>query len=106
MIDAGSYDTHVVILQRPPERDTWGQKDKAGAWVELSRCWANVRQVSGVEAIKADAPRAIVRASIRLLTVRKDIAPGMRLQDGHTLYEIDAAVRGRERTDLVCTVVT
>lgn len=105
MIQAGDYDIYATILQRSPARDAWGQQDKDAPWSELCRCWANIRQVSGVEAIKANAPASIVRASIRLLTGRGDIVPGMRVQDGATLYEIDVAMRSKERTDLVCTVV-
>lgn len=85
--------------------DSWGQP--IDTWTDVASVWADVRPLSGLESIKADAPTSEVRASIRIRW-RTDITAAMRVLHDATLYEIEAVLPGstREHVDLVCRVVT
>lgn len=77
-------------------------------WTDVATVWANIRHLSGTEAIKADAPTSTVRASIRI-RYRAGIDAGMRVLHGSTAYDIQAVLPdeiGRRHIDLVCEVVS
>ena len=68
---------------------------------------ANIRHLSGVETIKADAPTSAVKASIRI-RYRTDVTAAKRVVHGSTTYEIKVVMpdeAGREYTDLACEIV-
>ena len=86
-------------------------QDEAGqpvtTWANLATVWANIKHLSGVETIKANAETSAVKASIRI-RYRTDLTAAMRVVHGATTYEIKAVMpdeAGREFADLVCEVV-
>lgn len=69
---------------------------------------ANIRHLSGVETIRAEAPTSAVKASIRI-RYRTDVTAAMRVVHGSTTYEVRAVMpdaAGRQFVDLACEVVT
>ena len=86
-------------------------QDEAGQptqdWAALATCWANIKHLSGVETIKADAQASAVKVSIRI-RYRSDVTAAMRVVLGSTTYEIKAVMpdeAGREFADLACEVI-
>lgn len=81
--------------------DSWGQP--SAAWSEVATVWADIRHLSGSEAIKADAPVSSVKASIRI-RARAGIDAGMRVVHGAEIYDIEAVLPGqtKEHVDLAC----
>lgn len=103
---AGSLNTRVSIQSPSVGQDAVGQP--LSGWATLADVWADVRPGTGVEAVRAGAPVAIVRASIRIRR-RAGITNGMRVLVGATAYEIEAVIPGGSRqefADLVCKVVS
>jgi SPP1 family predicted phage head-tail adaptor len=96
----------VVVIQTPTAtQDAAGQP--IPTWATLATVWANIRHLSGVESIKADAESSTVKASIR---IRRGVAvdASMRVVHGATNYQIRAVVPDeidRDKIDLVCEVV-
>jgi SPP1 family predicted phage head-tail adaptor len=98
---------HRVSIQRPPtDQDEAGQP--TGGWTTFATVWADIRQASGLETIKADAPTSQVKASIRIRR-RTDVTAAMRVVHGSTTYEIKAVLddlADRRHVDLACEVVS
>ena len=106
-MQAGRLSTRCVIQRRTGGTNDWGEPLPEG-WETHATVWANVKHLSGSEAIKADAEVSTVRASIRI-RFRSDITAGMRVLIGLAAYEILAVqpdVAGRVYVDLVCQVVS
>ena len=106
-MQAGRLNTRCVIQRRTGGTNDWGEPLPEG-WETHATVWANVKHLSGSEAIKADAEVSTVRASIRI-RFRSDITAGMRVLIGLVPYEILAVqpdVAGRVYVDLVCQVVS
>ena len=102
----GKLNTRIIIQHRTPGVDAIGQPIP-GNWATLATVWANVRHVSGAQAIKADAPVSTVKASIRIRW-RTDLDASMRVLVGATVYEITAVLpemAKREYVDCVAQVV-
>lgn len=85
-----------------------GVQDEAGQpvdeWVELASMWANIRNRSGAEAIRADQEASTVRTSIRVRW-REDITADMRIVHGARVYQIKAVLPAEDegdKVDLVC----
>lgn len=97
----------MVIIQRPDDaQDGLGQP--VVTWSTLATVWANVRHLSGIEAIKADAQTSLIRASIRIRR-RTDVTPAMRVVLGTITYQINAVLPDEgagDHVDLVCEVIT
>ena len=72
----------------------------------MASVWANVRHVSGLQAIRAGADVSVVQVSVRI-RYRTDINAGMRLLHGSDVYDIRAVLpeSGRQYVDLVCQKV-
>lgn len=96
----------VVVIQTPTAtQDAAGQP--IPTWATLATVWANIRHLSGVESIKADAESSTVKASIR---IRRGVAvdASMRVVHGATNYQIRAVLPDeidRDKMDLVCEFV-
>ena len=104
---AGQLNRRVTIERKTGGVDAIGQPLPEG-WETFAQVWANVRFLSGSEAIKADAQTSVVKASIRI-RYRTGIDAGMRVIHGAAIYEIKAVLPDevrREYLDLVCEVVT
>lgn len=105
MIRAGQLSTAITIQRRAPGVDALGQP--LAVWTDYAMVWANVRHLSGAEAIKSDTITSTVRASIRVRWLA-GITAGMRVNASGVLYEILAVMPDmarREFTDLVCEVI-
>lgn len=101
----------VLIQQLVAGQDAAGQPVQT--WTNLiatgdGKVWANIRHLSGVETIRAEAPTSAVKASIRI-RYRTDVTAAMRVVHGSTTYEIRAVMpdaAGRQFVDLAAEVVT
>ena len=105
-MQAGRLSTRCVIQRRTGGTNDWGEPLPEG-WETHATVWANVKHLSGSEAIKADAEVSTVRASIRI-RYRAGVNAGMRAVHNLTAYNITAVmpdVGGREYVDLVCKLV-
>lgn len=106
MMQAGRLNTRCVIQRRTGGTNDWGEPLPEG-WGTHATVWANIRPLSGSEAIKADAEVSTVRASIRI-RFRSDITAGMRVLIGLAVYQIEAVMPDlarREFVDLVAKVI-
>lgn len=116
-MDIGEFDRLVIVQQRGPGEDTYGQP--LDSWTDVCTAWANIRHPSGSETIRAGGPASLVAASVRLWGYRTDITASMRVLDVTGLalpeqlgdadvYDIKAALpdkSGREWVDLVSELV-
>ena len=105
-MQAGRLNTRCVIQRRTGGTNDWGEPLPEG-WETHATVWANVKHLSGSEAIKADAEVSTVRASIRI-RYRSDITAGMRVLIGLAVYDIEAVLSDtarREFVDLACKAV-
>ena len=98
---------HLVTIQKPGGGvNDWGEPIP-GDWQDVAQLWGDLRHLSGMASIKADADTSIVRASLRLRW-RDDLDAGMRvLYDGNA-YDIEAVLPGptSEHVDLTLKLVT
>lgn len=104
-MQAGRLDSRVTIQAPGTTTDELGQP--IPGWTDVALVWASIRQLSGVEAIKADATVSTVKASIRI-RYRTGMNAGMRVVHGLRVYNVEAVlpdVGGREFVDLVAEVV-
>lgn len=99
---AGSLKDRITIQRKTGAADEDGTPLPSG-WEDLAKVWANVRHLSGSEAIRGDAQVSAVRASIRIRW-RAGINAGMRVIHAQQVYDIEAVLPGatREHVDLVC----
>ena len=99
---AGTLNSYVRIEYRTGVQDEAGQL--VDSWIELASMWANIKNRSGAEAIRADQESSTVRTSIRV-RYREDITADMRVVHGSRVYEIKAVLPAEDdgdRVDLVC----
>lgn len=108
MMKAGQFNSPITIQQL----DTNAGADELGqpirTWANVGDDWADIRYLSGLEAVKAGAEASISRVSVRV-RYRTDLNAGMRLTDGESVYNIRVVQPDRARreyVDLVCEVVT
>lgn len=96
----------VSIQQHVVGSDAIGQP--VTTWQEFAPAWADIRNLRGIEAIKAGAVTSEVQASIRM-RYRTDLTAAMRLVHGATTYEVLAVLpdeAGQQHVDLVCKVLS
>jgi len=96
---------HQVSLQRRVAgQDALGQP--ATTWEVFASPWADVRNQSGVQTLRASADISTIRASIRI-RYRAGVEAGMRVTHGDLVYTIRSAIPDRKRQylDLVCETV-
>lgn len=103
-IDAGKLNRRITLQRRTATKDAVGQP--LDAWETVAERWADVRLLSGLETIKADAPVSAVRASIRIRYMT-GLDAGMRVLHGSATYNILAVLPdpGRVFVDLACEEV-
>ena len=85
--------------------------DEVGAtvqqWAVFLRLWANIRHLSGSQAMKSDTLTETVKASIRI-RFNERITTGMQVRYRGEIYQIDAVLHDftkKTYTDLVCVKV-
>lgn len=101
----GALNRSVTIQHLTADQDEIGQPDTT--WADVATVWADIRHISGIEAVKADSTASTVKASIRI-RYRTGINAGMRLLHGSTVYNIIAVlpdVAKKQHIDLVCEVI-
>ena len=101
---AGDLRHRIIIERQTSSQDAGGQPLEV--WTPVATVWADIRNPTGMGAIRADAQAEVVKTSIRIRW-RTDIKAGMRAVHGTTIYEIGAVLpdhAGREFVDLVCGV--
>lgn len=107
-MNSQQLNTRITLQRRTPgAADALGQP-LPDAWEPVAQIWANVRNLSGTEAIKAGAVTSAVTASIRI-RYRTDLDAGMRVLVGAAMYEIKALMadlQRREFVDLVCEALS
>ena len=101
MIAAWKMTERVNIEQRSTSQDSAGQPVES--WSLVAAVWADVKKLSGISAIKADADVSIVKSSIRIRYMA-GINAGMRVIHGSDNYDISAVIENRAERfiDLVC----
>lgn len=91
-----------ILIQRPVSaQDAAGQP--IDSWVDVGPDWADFRVLGGLEAIKADAPINLSRASCRI-RYREDITTDMRVQaagEAWHIVSLQPDVNGRRWVDLI-----
>lgn len=104
-MQAGTLKNKVTIKQLTEGQDEIGQP--MTTWADVATVWANIRNLSGIESIKAGADTSIVKASIRI-RMRNDINAGMRVFYGAKEYDIKAVLpdeQAKDKMDLSCELV-
>lgn len=104
MIPASALRTPIVIEERIQDEDELGQP--IDTWQTVITCFASVRHLSGVEAIKADASVSITKASI-MIRYRSGLNAGMRVIGPDGTFMVDAVMNNKKAGDttLVCESV-
>lgn len=104
-MQAGSLKNRVEIWHFHETEDETGATVQQ--WAVFLRLWANIRHVSGSQAIKADTQTESVKASIRI-RFNEQIQSGMQVRYRCEIYQIEAVLHDYQRrdfTDLVCLKV-
>ena len=101
MITASKLRTPIVIEALVESYDEIGQP--VNEWETIITTFANVRHLSGSEAIKADASVSITKTSI-IIRYRAGITPAMRVIGPHGIYHIEAVLPNKHNGEmtLVC----
>lgn len=101
-MQAGLLRHRVSLQQNTPVRDEAGQP--IASWAEVTKLWADVRFMRGLEALKSDAAVSVNQCSIRI-RYRAGVTSAMRLVGGSTVYDIRAVLpdtTGKRYLDLLC----
>lgn len=98
---AGDLNRRITIQAPGTARDAAGQP--IAGWIDVATVSADVRQQSGLQAIKAGAPTTQLAASIRIRW-RKGVDERMRVLYDGQVYTIATVIRDPRRVfmDLVC----
>lgn len=105
-MQAGKLSERIVIEKRETGVDPIGQP--IDQWVTFMECWADVRHLSGMETIKADATVSVTRGSIRIRNRKTRPRPTASMRvvyDGH-LYEIRSVLPNHRQAYLDLIVET
>ena len=101
-MEIGKLNRRIAI-----ERPTLTQDDTGAyttVWGQIASPWADIRYVSGLEAVRSDAPVSISKASMRIRRRAGIDATCRVLYDGK-VFDVKAVLpdeQGREFIDLVC----
>lgn len=99
---AGKLKVRVAIQQKSSTQDSVGQPLEV--WTTLATVWADVRNMRGLEVLKADMQMSRLLASIRI-RYRTDVTPAMRVVHGNNIYQITAVSpdsNSKDYLDLIC----
>jgi len=103
MYDAGTLDQRVTLQGLSGAVDELNQPIPDD-WVDVVTVWASVRYLSGLEAVRSDAPVGVTRCSVRIVW-RAGVESGMRLQHDGIVFDIKSVLpdaSGRDHIDMVC----
>lgn len=102
-MNAGKLNRRVTIQKLTTTLDEYNEPTGT-KWLDVATVWADIKMLSGLETVKANADVSVVKASIRI-RYRTDITAGMRALCDGLVYDIRAVmpdVAGRVYTDLAC----
>ena len=110
-MEARSLNHRITIQKLAETQDAAGQPGTD--YVNLiptsdGKIAANIKHLSGMETIKANADTSAVKVSIRI-RYRTDVTAEMRAVHGSNVYQIKAVMQdmaGRHFTDLSCELVS
>lgn len=104
LIDPARMRDRVTLQQRQSGQDAAGQPSQT--WADVATVWADVRRLSGIEAIKAGADTATVRASVRVRW-RSGVDAGMRLVIDGQAHDIEAVLPNKHDgyIDIACVSI-
>ena len=105
-MEAGKLTELIEIQKRESGYDEAGQP--IDQWVKFLECWADVRHLSGLETIKADAEVSVTRGSIRIRNRRTRPRPAasMRVLYDGMVYEVRAVLPNHRQAYLDLLVDT
>lgn len=97
-ISAGSLNCRVTIESPTMTQDAAGQA--IPSWVTVATVWANIRNMNGMETIKAGAESSTVKTSIR---IRKGpvVDASCRVLHGTSTYSVRAVLPDETERDKV-----
>lgn len=99
---AGTLKDWITIQRREDTQDDTGEP--IAAWVDVATVKADLRFLSGLEAVKSDAPASIVKASVRIRR-GTPVTASMRVMYGAQILNVQAVMPGgqhKEYLDLAC----
>lgn len=96
MMNAGKMRDRVTLQVRAAGTDAWGQPLEG--WADVATIWADVRFLSGVEAVRAGAERASATASVRIRP--RAVTTAHRLLIAGKPYDITVVLPALGRIDL------
>lgn len=103
-MQAGKLRDYVTLQQAGEVQDSAGQM--IPGWTQVAMIWAEIRYLSGLQAVRAGASVSVEKVSIRIRH-RPGVVASMRVVDiGGVIYSIDAVLpnkQSRAFMDLVCT---
>lgn len=100
-MEPGLLNCRVTLERRLNTQDSLGQAVQT--WQAVGPAWADIRLLSGLEAVKADTERAKVRGSIRI-RYRTDVTAEMRIVHGSAVYGITAVLPDSSKRHVDLTV--
>lgn len=106
----GALRSRITIQQKTVVYDELHQP-VGEDWTDLAKVWADVKFLSGIETVKANAEISVRRASIRI-RFRGDVTSAMRIVSDDPVFtgvvfnirSVLPGVSRREYTDLVCEI--
>lgn len=101
----GKLNCLVMLQAAPTGQDEIGEP--AVLWTDVGQVWADIRHPGGLEAIRADSPTSIGKASVRI-RLRPGVASGMRFEFKGRFYNIENVLpdeHARGHLDCACEVV-
>ena len=100
-MEPGLLNCRVTLERRLNTQDSLGQPVQS--WQTLGPAWADIRLLSGLEAVKAGAEMSKVRGSIRIRH-RADVTAEMRIVHGSAVYGITAVLPDSAKRHVDLTV--
>jgi len=102
---AGPLRHRCTLLQFTAEPDGMGGQ-KAAAWVEVGKVWAEITLPTGRTSNVANQVVGLVTAEIRI-RYRSNVVEGLRIVFGTTTHLIEAALPDNEKSmlRLLCSIV-
>lgn len=102
---AGELRHRVSLQAHTQATNGWGEPLPA-AWTTFAEVWADLRHLSGTEAIRSGADTSMVKASCRIRW-RDDVTAGHRVICEGKTYDIEAVLPDSRRVhvDLMCKLM-
>ena len=105
-MQAGKLSARVSLQQPGTVQDEIGQP--IPGWPEVAKLWADIRYLSGAEAIRADAETSISKVSIQIR--KRPVTNAMRIVDLATgtvfqILDVLPDMQHRDRVNLPCEIV-